>query len=465
MKKTAMGMISFLIMLLLIGCAEEDARPRPTVPVSATSASIPTDAPTPTPTATLTPTPTPPPTATLTPTPTPPQGEAIPLTSVMSNYYRILKTTGYSSVTLQGEQRKYERKYNSDGQLLEERSYENDALISIQKNEYYDNGVKSLDSYERVSGEYAHTSSRYYNRDGLVVLSVYESEDYYLETEYILDEQGRYREVTCKEGKNGKKYRQEEYIYENNKTTLLYYSGKNGVVDGKRIWIYDDMGRLLSEKLYDEKGTYLHEGNDYSYEGDYLVYWCCAGGDEGFTQYYKYDGEGKLIQCHDGSIDHGYYTYEYEGNQLVRLTYEDVADKLLVYTWKDGKRIEYMLDKESNVETKQVYLVGTEPYVKLNGNKNVVMDKGFLIETSSGIRGTDTPDIHYESEWDPYQTTLTVNEYTSPKDAKNPIAFYISTVYTFDASGYLLKVQVLWKNEYRIKETWETTTYQWDIEA
>ncbi len=286
-----------------------------------------------------------------------------------------------------------------------------------------------------------------------------------------MDEQGRYREVIGKIGKDGKKFRKEEYVYENNKTTLLYYSGKNGVVDGKRIWIYDDKGRLLSEKLYDEKGNYLFEGNDYRYEGDNLVYWHWADGEEGYSNYYEYDEEGKLIKCHDGSIPHDYYTYEYEGNQLVRLTYEDVADKL-VYTWKDGKRIEYALSKMSNVETEQVYLVGTEPYVKIDldyaadyGYKNVVFDQGVLIDASSRIRGTDITGVHYESEWDPYQTTLTVNEYMSPEDAKNPRAFYKSTVYTYDASGYLLEVQVLWKNKLKNQKTLETTTYQWDIEA
>lgn len=400
--------------------------------------------------------------------------QAISLSFVMSNYQRIQKTVGYTRQTIvhdENQKNRCERKYNANGQLLEEYKYENDELVTIQKNEYYDNGVKSLDSFEVVSGPHAHIYSQYFNQAGLRVREINESKEYYFETEYTLDEQGRYQEVTSQEGKDGKKRCIEKYFYETNKTTLVYYEADTGKVTGRRIWLYDDRNRLLSEKLYDENGNYQFEGCEFRYEGDNIVYYEWADGEEGYDFYYEYDDDGRLIKNYIGSGKSECFTYEYEGQQLVKMTYEDVVRKS-VYLWKDGKRYEYGFDNMTNMEATYVYAVGMEPYVELDleymvryGCRNVVMDQGVLIEASTKVQGTEKTQIYRNSEWDAYETMLTVNEYARPGDSESQSAFYNSTIYTYDAEGYLLQVQVVRRNKNRILKVIETTTYEWDREV
>lgn len=225
------------------------------------------------------------------------------------------------------EDTRVEYEYNQSGAETRVREYRGDDCISETVKSYHENGMlaESILTFYNDSSVQRRVTEKY-DTEGQRLFCETKTDETCIITEYLKDESGKF--VKIQRSVDGKEPRRiGEYEYSDRQMVIRYY-GENGEYTGKRVYLYDEKDRLLSQKLYNADDAFLYEGDEYAYGPFGVIFWERGDGEEGFRHEYKYDENGKLIADNDTF-------YYYENGILCRVVCENAGSKYEM-TWKDG---------------------------------------------------------------------------------------------------------------------------------
>ncbi len=145
--------------------------------------------------------------------------------------------------------------------------------------------------------------------------------------EYVIEENGDETKICY--GREGSVNSKEKYYFDENKKVVRIDTYDTDTIEEYAEYSYDDAGNLLRENYYkeDESGRYLNRYFDYRYDENGLLegkasYYCNSEeGDEWIqSESYSYDENGFLIERrrhgYEGADEIEEYTYDESGNRI-----------------------------------------------------------------------------------------------------------------------------------------------------
>jgi hypothetical protein len=162
----------------------------------------------------------------------------------------------------------------------------------------------------------------------------------------------------------------EIWLYDNRGNITEYSSSQNGVVDNKKVALFDENNKITNYKNFGYKGELLRESS------------------------FKYDEKGKLLECRQNNFPYiSIYKYTYNASNLIQeeLRFNEKGDIEWKTTYKYDSKLnlieksEYSGSSLSRKETYQYDAKGKKIGSITYDDTNIVINKSILKYDLNGI--------------------------------------------------------------------------------